>query len=280
MSHSYPNAAAFRQALETRIRTAAAERCVQIQGLRLKIAIERLLARLFHDAHPPCLLKGSYATELCFRLKARTTRDVDLTIDEVVDFSELPKRLVEVREMLDIARKLDLANFFEFIIPPARGEIQAAPGGGGVFSVLAKIAARVCPLPQRPWIRRWCSWRDRGSHRRRSLSTPRADGNLPPARAAQGSRSPSHAARSMARRVSCDGRRGRHFDSGSRLRVYSDRGVLGRPQRARLPRSNIRVQACKKKHGRPAIGTPSEGGGEFLARTRVAITPQREFVSS
>ena len=58
MSKAYTNAAAFRQALEARLRTVAQDRGVQIQGLRLKVAIERVLARLFHDENPPWLLNS------------------------------------------------------------------------------------------------------------------------------------------------------------------------------------------------------------------------------
>jgi len=50
---SYANAASFRRALEDRLRDVARQRGVQIQGLRLKVAIERLLARLFDGAAPP-----------------------------------------------------------------------------------------------------------------------------------------------------------------------------------------------------------------------------------
>ena len=67
MSKIYANAEAFRNALEDRLRTVAQERGVQIQGLRLKVAIERLLARLFAEKDPPWLLKGGYAMELRFR---------------------------------------------------------------------------------------------------------------------------------------------------------------------------------------------------------------------
>jgi len=66
MTRSYATAAAFRTALETRLRSIAQERGVQIQGLRLKVAIERMLARLFRDPEPPWLLKGGYALELRF----------------------------------------------------------------------------------------------------------------------------------------------------------------------------------------------------------------------
>ena len=142
MTPSYANAAAFRQALETRLRNIAQQRGVQIQGLRLKVAIERLLARLFHEPNPPWLLKGGYAMELRFRPKARTTRDLDLTLGDPVDPEALTGRLVEVHEALMDAARLDLGDFFEFTIPPARSELTAAPSGGGVFSVVAKVAGR------------------------------------------------------------------------------------------------------------------------------------------
>ena len=82
---------------------------------------------LFHDENPPWLLKGGYAMELRFGPKARTTRDVDLTIGETVAPEMLTDRLVVVHEALDIAAKRDLGDFFEFTIPPARSELRAAP---------------------------------------------------------------------------------------------------------------------------------------------------------
>jgi len=142
MSKAYPNAAAFRQALEARLRNVAQQRGVQIQGLRLKIAIERLLARLFDDADPPWLLKGGYAMELRFRPKARTTRDVDLTIGDAVDPAVLRERLLEVHEALQVASAKDLGDYFEYLIQPASNDLQAAPGGGGVFGVEARVAGR------------------------------------------------------------------------------------------------------------------------------------------
>jgi hypothetical protein len=142
MTRTYANAAAFRQAVETRLRGVAQERGVQIQGLRLKVAIERLLARLFQEPSPPWLLKGGYAMELRFRPKARTTRDLDLTLGDPVGSEALAGRLVEVHETLMDAAGRDIGDFFEFTIPPARSELTAAPGGGGVFNVIAKTAGR------------------------------------------------------------------------------------------------------------------------------------------
>jgi hypothetical protein len=142
MAKAYSNAAAFRQALEARLRTVAEQRGVQIQGLRLKVAIERLLARLFSAANPPWLLKGGYSMELRFRPKARTTRDVDLTVGDSVAPEQLKQKLEEVHEALQTAAEQKLDDFFEFLIAPARSEIQAAPGGGGVFSVVASMDGR------------------------------------------------------------------------------------------------------------------------------------------
>ncbi len=142
MSQTYKNAAAFRQALEARLRTIAHERGVQIQGLRLKLAIERLLARLFHSPDQPWLLKGGYSMELRFRPKARTTRDVDLSVGDAAAPGTLKRRLAEIHEALQIAAAQPLDDFFEFAIEPARAEIQAAPGGGGVFGVIAKMDGR------------------------------------------------------------------------------------------------------------------------------------------
>jgi hypothetical protein len=127
MAKSYSNAAAFRQSLETRLKAVATERGVQIQGLRLKVAIERLLARLFRAADPPWLLKGGYSMELRFRPKARTTRDVDLAVGEPVPTGGLRQRLDEVHQSLQTAAEVPLGDFFEFLIQPARDEIQAAP---------------------------------------------------------------------------------------------------------------------------------------------------------
>lgn len=64
MGKSFKSAAAFRMSLEERLKKLNAESGVPIQSLRLKVVIERLLARLFAVADPPWLLKGGYAMEL------------------------------------------------------------------------------------------------------------------------------------------------------------------------------------------------------------------------
>jgi hypothetical protein len=75
----YASAAAFRVALESRLKTMAQEEGFDLQRLRRQAAFDRLLCRLFAKPDAPWLLKGGYAMEL--RLKtARTTRDIDLAM--------------------------------------------------------------------------------------------------------------------------------------------------------------------------------------------------------
>jgi|694.fasta_scaffold127053_3 hypothetical protein len=143
MTRAYANAAAFLQALEAQLRTVAAQRGTQIHGLRLKVAIERLLARLFHEASPPWLLKGGYSMELRFRPQARFTRDLDLTLRETMWTDGRPHRLSDAHEALMAAARRDLGDHFVFTIAPARKELTGAPAGGGVFGVTASVAGRV-----------------------------------------------------------------------------------------------------------------------------------------
>lgn len=143
MNARYANAAAFRQALEERLRTIAAEREMPLEGLRLKVSIERLLARLFADPGAPWLLKGGYSMELRFRPRARSTRDVDLAVPGPRGREALAARLAETHESLVMASRRDMGDHFGFVVAPARDEVAGAPGGGGVFAVTASIAGRV-----------------------------------------------------------------------------------------------------------------------------------------
>ena len=84
-SKRYATAAAFRRALEDRLKDIAGKEGVDLQRLRRQVAFDRLLARLFQVGQPlalPWVLKGGYAMEL--RIKAaRTTKDIDLTMRSV-----------------------------------------------------------------------------------------------------------------------------------------------------------------------------------------------------
>ncbi len=97
---------------------------------------------VYHDNGLRLQGLSGYSMELRFRPKARTTRDVDLTVGDSVAPEKLKQKLEEVHEALQTAAEQKLDDFFEFLIEPPRSEIQAAPGGGGVFSVVASMDGR------------------------------------------------------------------------------------------------------------------------------------------
>lgn len=140
MEKSYKTAAAFRMSLEERLRTLHAESGAPLQSLRLKLAIERLLARLFAVSDPPWLLKGGYAMELRYRPRARTTKDVDLSVKTLA--ATLAARLRQIRDELQAAADWELGDFFVFQIGEPTSELQGAPDGGARFSVNALLAGK------------------------------------------------------------------------------------------------------------------------------------------
>lgn len=141
MGKTFRTAAAFRASLETRLRATAAEQGIPLQYLRLKVAIERLLARLFAIDDPPWLLKGGYAMELRYRPRARTTKDIDLSARTGPD--NLAKRMEQIRDQLQAAAERDLGDYFQFQIATANSELQGAPDGGGRFPVTATLAGGI-----------------------------------------------------------------------------------------------------------------------------------------
>jgi hypothetical protein len=74
----YADASTFRQALEQRLRNAAAGNALRLARDRKRVAFERLLARLVLAAPGQWLLKGGFALDLRLADRARTTKDVDI----------------------------------------------------------------------------------------------------------------------------------------------------------------------------------------------------------
>lgn len=140
MGKTFKTAAAFRTSLEERLKQRAAESGVPINTIRLKVVIERLLARLFAADEPPWLLKGGYAMELRYRPRARTTKDIDLSVKTVA--AELADRLRDVRDQLQAAADSDIGDFFLFQFGEPSSELQGAPDGGARFPVNALVAGR------------------------------------------------------------------------------------------------------------------------------------------
>lgn len=138
MARRFESAQAFRTSLETRLRSEAERRRVPLATLRTKVLIERLLARLFARDDAPWLLKGGYSFELRYRPRARTTRDVDLSVP-----GERKWVLAQVTEALRQAAEGDLGDFLVFELGEPRGELRGPPGGGTQLPVVVRLSGKV-----------------------------------------------------------------------------------------------------------------------------------------
>lgn len=106
MIGDYATAAAFRDALEQRLRSRSEQGKVPISFLRKRVVFERLLERL-RETSESWVLKGALA--LAFRSKTggRVTNDADLGVRTNVD---------EMREVMLRAAELDRGDGFRFRI--------------------------------------------------------------------------------------------------------------------------------------------------------------------
>jgi len=138
----YATAAAFRVALEERLKTLAQEESLDLQRVRRQVAFDRLLGRLFSKSDAPWLLKGGYAMELRLRT-ARATRDMDLALKTLpMENSAWEANAATVLESLRELGQLDLEDFFTFVFGDATQDLDAAPYGGARFRVDMRLAGR------------------------------------------------------------------------------------------------------------------------------------------
>jgi hypothetical protein len=141
MARRFGSAAAFKASLESHLRKRAAEQKAPLSTLQLKLVIERLLARLFHAPDPPWLLKGGFAMDLRFRPRARTTKDVDLSITVTSD--ALPIDFAgAVRERLQEAADVELGDYLSYRIGTPRQELTNAPRGGARYPCEAVLVGK------------------------------------------------------------------------------------------------------------------------------------------
>jgi len=131
---SYNSGAAFRRALEDRLLAQSRASGLALIRLRKLVAFDRLLARLAAAQPGQWLLKGGVALQLRLGSLARTTRDMDLLLVS-------PRSAVY--EALAHAARLELADWFEFTVAPARGALPGIGEGGLRFPVTALLDGRV-----------------------------------------------------------------------------------------------------------------------------------------
>lgn len=139
----YKTAHAFRQSLEERLNQISKNQGIDLTRLRRRVAFERLLARLFTDKKPRCLLKGGYAIELRFQNLARATRDIDLSIpDPGSKIPEGENQSQAIRDWLQSELDKDLGDWFGFFLGEQTSDLRAAPLGGTRFKVEARVDGR------------------------------------------------------------------------------------------------------------------------------------------
>lgn len=130
---NYRTAAAFRTALEERLRQRAEQGGTSLARLRKHVAFDRLLGRLVAIAPGRWVLKGALALDLRLPYRSRTTKDMDLGR---VDDEE------QATEDLLAATALDLGDFFVFRTERVR-DLDDVPDGAAVrYRVRAELAAR------------------------------------------------------------------------------------------------------------------------------------------
>lgn len=140
---TYATAAAFRQALESRLSDRARAETLDVQRIYRMAAFERFLGRACADDPPRWILKGGYALEVRLRMAARATMDVDLSLpDGSVIAPEGQARPDRLLEQLRAAAAMDLGDWFEFKIGDPIRELAAAPYGGWRFHVESRVADR------------------------------------------------------------------------------------------------------------------------------------------
>src|SRR5580704_5546106 len=139
---TYATAGAFRRALEERLKRASLTDQIDPNRLRRQVSFDRLLARLFREEPAPWVLKGGYALELRFKA-ARTTVDIDLTLQRVEVTAVGDDTNQVVREMLQSAADVYLGDWFEFAIGPPAMDLTAAPYGGARYPVEARMDERI-----------------------------------------------------------------------------------------------------------------------------------------
>jgi hypothetical protein len=140
---TYATAAAFRRALEERLKRLSLTDQIDLNRVRRQVSFDRLLARLFREEAASWALKGGYALELRLRT-ARSTVDIDLTLERVATAASEARDLNQaVREMLQGAADIPLGDWFEFTIGPPILDLTAAPYGGARFSIEARMDQRI-----------------------------------------------------------------------------------------------------------------------------------------
>lgn len=129
----YASAAAFRTALEQRLRSHSRETGASLVRLRKTVVFDRLLARLNEVAPERWILKGALALDFRLGPRTRTTKDMDLARadDEEAATADFIA-----------AQTARVDDFFSFVVEKAR-DLGERTGGAVRYHVRAELAGRL-----------------------------------------------------------------------------------------------------------------------------------------
>ena len=99
LPRKYASGAAFRVALEDRLKRIARDESLDLQRVRRQAALDRLLCQLFARRDAPWLLKGGYAMERSFlrsKVLISTVKFLDLS-NQQSNSDDLLRRLLTTR---------------------------------------------------------------------------------------------------------------------------------------------------------------------------------------
>jgi predicted nucleotidyltransferase component of viral defense system len=130
---NYPNAGAFRMALEQRLLNRSRENGTSLVRLRKAVVFDRLLARLVVAAPDRWVLKGALALDYRLGPGTRTTRDIDL--GRMDDENAATADFVR-------AQATDLGDYFAFAIERTDRLDQLEEGAAVRYRVECQLAGR------------------------------------------------------------------------------------------------------------------------------------------
>ncbi|MEI2692541.1 MAG: nucleotidyl transferase AbiEii/AbiGii toxin family protein [Anaerolineae bacterium] len=120
--------------METRLLTQSARDGVSLVRLRKMVAFDRFLARLLVAQPEHWLLKGGLALQLRLGNRARTTKDIDISL-------ELSRQ--NVGRALTAAAARDLGDWFSFVVRQESDPLPGLAGGGWRFAVTGLVDSRL-----------------------------------------------------------------------------------------------------------------------------------------
>jgi hypothetical protein len=129
----YTSAAAFRQALEQRLKNEAAATGLGLARLRKRVAFELFLRRLLVAAPDRWVLKGALALDFRLAITTRPTKDIDLGRDD--------DETAAIRD-ITAAQQLALNDFFTFAATRTHELDDTDEFSAMRFHVTAQLAGR------------------------------------------------------------------------------------------------------------------------------------------